>query len=288
VRTIVVAGLAAVLLLAGCGGRASHPPAAAPAAKTARVGLRVAVVGNLHVGARGAVVVHRTLRRAASAALVLASATSVGPARLAGAADAHPETHFALVGASTAGFRRPNLAGVVLRRDQGALLAGAVAGLVADEQGSVSPRVAWVGPARPALAAAFERGVGDTSQAVVVRTDTRAVPVACKEAAIAAIEAGAVVVAADGGACAEAVAAAAHDQGLPALAVSDFLLPDVAAGRVVREAVSGGYYGGEDVIFGARSGVVGIRRLDPAVPASVAVRAHIAAQQLENGGVPSG
>jgi hypothetical protein len=135
----------------------------------------------------------------------------------------------------------------------------------------------------PGLASAFERGVYDTAHAVVLQSRTGDAPLACKEAAIAAVEQGAILVAARGGRCAQAAASAAHDQGLVALAVTDFELPDVAAAQIVSDAVSGVYYGGEDVTFGARSGVIGIRRLDPRVPAAVAVRAHIAAQQLENG-----
>jgi len=276
-----------VLVLSGCGG--DH--GAAPAATTvgpSRSSLRIGVVGPLAVHTPGAVVEHGPLDRVASDALVLVSASALGPAAVAAAADGHPGTHFVLVGRSTAGHRRPNLAGLVIRADQGALLAGAVAGLVADDEGVASPRVVWVGPREPALAAAFTRGVHDTSSAVVVRSSTSNVPVACKEAAIEAVEQGAIVVGAHSGLCAAAAAAAAHDQDRVALAVTDFQLPGVAANRIALDAVRGIYYGNEDVIFGARSGAIGIRRLDPRVPASIAVRAHVAAQQLVGGGSPSG
>jgi hypothetical protein len=51
----------------------------------------------------------------------------------------------------------------------------------------------------------------------------------------------------------------------------------------VGDAVSGVYRGGEDLVFGAASGAIGARRLDPRVPPDIAVQAHTAAQQLANG-----
>jgi basic membrane lipoprotein Med (substrate-binding protein (PBP1-ABC) superfamily) len=282
------AALLSVIVLTACGARHTTAQATTTTVTTTESALRIGVVGPLAVHAPGAVVEHGPIDQASSDSLVLVSSSALGPAALAAAADAHPATHFVLVGGSTAGHRRPNLAGVVIRADQAALLAGAVAGLTANDEGVASPRVVWVGPREPALAGAFTRGVHDTSDAVVVRSTTRDVPVACKEAAIEAIEQGAIVVGADRGMCAAAAASAAHDQDRVALAVTDFELPGVVANRIALDAVHGVFYGNEDVIFGARSGAIGIRRLDPRVPASTAVRAHIAAQQLVSGGSLSG
>jgi basic membrane lipoprotein Med (substrate-binding protein (PBP1-ABC) superfamily) len=283
------AAAAAVLLVTGCGSspKRSETVRSAPAAPAAR--LRIGIVGPLQVQVRGAAVEHGTLAHVAEDQLVLVDSSTVGAARLADAADAHPATHFALIGASTKGHRRPNLAGIVLRDDQAALLAGAVAGLVAAEESVPEPRVAWVGPREESLVTTFVRGVHATSpKAAILREWSGDTPVACKEAAIAAIERDAIAVAAHGGGCAEAAAAGAHDQGRVALALSGFQLPNVAALRIARDALAGVYYGREDVIFGARAGVIGVRRLDPRVPPSIAVQAHLAAQELASGRTPSG
>ena len=88
---------------------------------------------------------------------------------------------------------------------------------------------------------------------------------------------------AHGGACAEAAIAGAHQQNRVGLRMSDFEFPDVAADAVVRDAVSGVYHGGEDLVFGASSGAVGIRRLDPRIPSALVLRARAAAQELANG-----
>jgi hypothetical protein len=66
------------------------------------------------------------------------------------------------------------------------------------------------------------------------------------------------------------------------------VLPDVPATQVARDAVGGVYHGGEDLVFGAASGAVGIRRLDPRISPTTAVRARAAAQELASGRPPSG
>jgi hypothetical protein len=102
------------------------------------------------------------------------------------------------------------------------------------------------------------------------------------------VDRGAVAVMAHRGTCAEAAIAGAHQQNRVGLQVSDFEFPEVPAEAVVRDAVSGVYRGGEDLVFGAASGAVGVRRLDPRIPPDVAVRARTAAQQLASGLRPSG
>jgi len=113
-------------------------------------------------------------------------------------------------------------------------------------------------------------------------------PARCKEAALATLVRGAVVVMAHDGLCAEAVASAAHDQNDVALALTDFELPSVAASLVARDAVAGVFRGGEDIVFGAASGAIGVRRLDPRISADVALQARAAAQELASGVVPAG
>jgi len=287
-----------VLAVAGCGSgttaaKKPPPPNATPSTTAPTTvpapALRVGVVGPLTVKAPSAVVERGPLGRVAGNALVLVSAATVGPQELAAFAEAHPASRFALIGASTKGFRRPNLVGVRFREDQAALLAGSVAGLTARAASPNAPSVAWVGSREPALVRAFVRGVQSTAPgAVVLREWSRDAPLYCKEAAIAAIQGGALVVAAHDGLCAEGAANAAHEQGEAAVAVSSFELPGVAAGLIVKEALAGVHYGGEDLILGAASGAIGVGRLDPAIPPSVVVQAHIAAQQLAVGGGASG
>ena len=52
------------------------------------------------------------------------------------------------------------------------------------------------------------------------------------------------------------------------------------AAQVVRDAVSGVYHGGEDIVFGARSGAIGIRALDPRITPAQAIRARTLSSQL--------
>src|SRR4051794_38043491 len=217
--------LLALLVVGGCGGSRAAVPAptttvAAGAART--TGLRVGVVGPLVLDVQGVSERRGTLREVAGAPLVLADAHVVGPAAIAAAARAHPAAHFALVGASTKRHRAPNLVGLVLRRDQAAYLAGVTAGLAAAEGGGAGARVAWVGPAERALAAAFGRGVRSAGPDVaVLHQRSSGIPARCKEAALTALDRGATVVMARGGLCADAAAAAAHEQNVPALRLDD-------------------------------------------------------------------
>lgn len=247
------------------------------------------MIGPLVVSAPGASVVGTTPAAAGGNRLVLLSADRMPLAQAALLARAHRETQFAIVGASAKAEHLANLTGVVLRDDQAALLGGIVAGLVIRDQTSVGGRVAWVGPQERRLAGAFARGVQDVAAgATVLRVWSSRDPAACKEAALSAIDRGAVTVMAHGGACAAAAASGAHEQNQPALAVADFELPSVAASSIVRDAVGGVFHGGHDVVFGAPSGAIAVRRLDPRVPASVALQARAAAQQLSSGLRPTG
>jgi hypothetical protein len=271
---------------AGCGDarRTTTVRLEAPKPPAPRAGLRIGVVGPLDVRVEGAVPERGRLAQVASDALVVVSAQVLDVATVAAAADAHPTSHFALVGASVKGFRRPNLLGLVLDDRQAARLGGVVAGLVAGDQGGQEARVAWVGPQERALAGAFARGAQDIRPGTtVLRAWSRDNPAACKEAALGAIDRGAVAVMAHGGTCADAAIAGAHQQNRVGVRIADFEFPDVPAGVVVGDAVSGVYRGGEDLVFGAASGAIGVRRLDPRVPPDIAVQAHTAAQQLANG-----
>jgi basic membrane lipoprotein Med (substrate-binding protein (PBP1-ABC) superfamily) len=280
-------GAAVALVAAGCGGRkdaATSPPVAPRQPAAQRVGLRVGVVGPLEVSVPGAIVTHRSLRAARNQSLVLVAASSPAAAEVPAEAAAHPSTHYVIVGASAADQRLPNLAGAVLRDDQAARLGGIAAGLSAEEQTSRSPSVAWVGPRDPAAVAGYVAGVRAVAPGTtILRAWSSPRPASCKESALGAIQSGATAVMAARGLCAAAAVDGAHERNLPGLALSDFELPDVVAASIARNAVRGVFYGREDLIFGAASGAIGVRRLDPLFSDSVSSRTRAAAQQLASG-----
>ena len=221
--------------------------------------------------------------------LVLVSADAAKLTDVLDAARRYPTSHYAYLGGSLSGSHQPNVVGVVLRDDQAALLGGYVAGLVAGEQGGVSPRVAWVGPEQPKLVAAFAEGVHDAApQVTVLRAFSPDAPASCKEAALAAIGRGAVALMADRGLCADAAVEGAHQQNDAALRSSDFELVNVPVSSLLRDAQRGVYHGGEDLIFGTASGAIGVAHLDRRISGAIGIRARTAAQQMANGQPPSG
>jgi hypothetical protein len=278
--------LVCVLAAGGCG---SGQHAASTTTRTAQApsGLRIGVVGPLRVDVPGIVPRKEPLSRIADDPLVLVDARSASSAVVSATARAHPSIHFALVGASVIGEHAPNLAGIVLKQDDAAYLAGVTAGLAAGESGA-SARVVWVGPEERVLAAAFGRGVRAAAPGVAVLHQwSRSIPALCKEAALTGLDRSAVVVMAHGGLCAAAAASAAHEQNVPALALRDFMFPEVAAGVVAREAVSGVFHSG-DVIFGPATGAIGVGKLDARISPAAVAGARAAAQDLASGGVKAG
>jgi hypothetical protein len=285
---LVLAVAAAALLAAGCGShdqKAGPPPAAPRLLPTStKVGLRVGVVGALSLSVPGAIVSHSSLRNARNQSLVLVAASSPAAGQVPEEAAANPSTHYVIIGASAAAQRLPNLAGAVLRDDQAARLAGIAAGLSAEEQTSRSPSVAWVGPRDTSAVAAYVAGVREVAPGTtVLRAWSAPRPASCKESALGAIADGATAIMAARGLCAAAAADGAHERNLPGLALSDFELPDLVAASIARDAVRGVFYGREDLIFGASSGAIGVRWLDPLFSTSVAGRTRAFAQQLASG-----
>jgi hypothetical protein len=278
--------LLCVLAASACGAK-HHAAATTTTQTTAASGLRIGVVGPLTIDVPGIVPRHETLTHIADDPLVVVDAHTAAPDVVAAVARAHPTIHFALVGASVKGQHAPNLAGVVLKEDDAAYLAGVTAGLAAAETGAAA-RVAWVGPEERALAAAFGRGVHAAAPGVAVLHQwSRSVPARCKEAALTGLGRSAVVVMAHRGLCAAAAASAAHEQNMPALALGNFMFPAIAAGLVAREAVSGVFHSG-DVVFGPRTGAIGVGTLDPLISPTAVAGARAAAQDLASGGAQAG
>jgi hypothetical protein len=269
-----------VLCCAGCGGARHAAVTTTVHAKQAfrPAGLRVGVAGPLRLDVPGVVVRRGKLARLAGLPLVLASARTTGLGTIADAARANPGTHYALIGASTKTDRVKNLVGIVLRDDEAARLGGVLAGLVAAANGGGTPRVAWVGPEEDRLAAAFGKGVRQAAPRVgVLHQWSKRTPARCEEAALTAIERGAAIVMAHGGLCADAAAQGAHQQNLPAIRLSDFELPGVAASVVVRDAAAGVYQGNEDIVFGGTSGAIAVGAVDPRIALGTVVRARAVA-----------
>ncbi|HET7450183.1 MAG TPA: BMP family ABC transporter substrate-binding protein [Gaiellaceae bacterium] len=284
---LVLPVLVCVLAVSGCGAKHDATATTTARATTAPSGLRIGVVGSLTIDVPGIVPRHETLANIADDPLVLVDSHAADAAAVAAVARAHPTIHFALVGASVKGQTAPNLAGLVLKEDDAAYLAGVTAGLAAAETGPAA-RVEWVGPEERALAAAFGRGVHAAAPGVAVLHQwSRSVPARCKEAALTGLGRSAVVVMAHRGLCAAAAASAAHEQNAPALALGDFLFPGVAAGLAAREAVSGVFHS-RDVVFGPQTGAIGVGHLDPRFSPAVVAGARAAAQDLASGGVKAG
>lgn len=291
VRRAALIALAA--LAAGCGTTRPAAPTTVTTtvakAKPAPTGLRIGVAGPLELSVSGATGVPGRLETMPAYPLVVISSDAYSLDAAKAVARQYPTSHYAYVGGSIDRSRQPNLVGVVLRDEQAALLGGIVAGLVVREQGGSESRAAWVGPQENRLANAFAEGVHRVvPDAIVLHGWSKRTPARCKEAALATLQRGAVVVMAHGGLCAQAVASAAHEQNEAALALGDFEFPSVAASLVARDAVAGVFHGGEDIVFGASSGAIGVRRLDPLISADVALRARAAAQELASGVVPAG
>ena len=276
--------LALCVVLAGCGTthvvtttvakihRAPAPPS----------GLHIGVVGDLQIApVAGAVYDHGRADAVANDALVLVAATSPAASRIAALAQTHPLSHFALVGAPSPDLRIANLAGLVVRDDQAAHLAGIVAGVVAADEGVQQPRVGWAGPEQPALVAAFGRGVHAVdARAEVLHAWSASVPARCKEAALAIVERSVVAVLSPHGECAEAASSGAHEQNVVALTLDQFEQLSVPAAQLVREAVQHVYRGSENVVFGTSSGAIAIGSLDPRISADEQIRARTLSGQL--------
>src|ERR1051325_5474423 len=96
----IAAALLIALFLAGCGGAQKRVvPTTTIEAPEQPAGLRVGVVGDLNVRVPGASAQDVSLRKAADETLVLVSADVPASANLPAQADAHPGTHYVVIGA---------------------------------------------------------------------------------------------------------------------------------------------------------------------------------------------
>jgi hypothetical protein len=284
-RAVLVA--VAALLLVGCGTtrtvtRTTFTQTTVRVTTATVPKLDVGVVGDISIAVPGARMHPGTLAGVAGDPLVLV--TEPRSANLPAVAAANPGTHFALVGGSATALHLPNVVGLVLQDEPAASLAGVVAGLVAGAQGVQAPRVGWVGDRGTALDRSFSQGVHtEAPRALVLHAWTGPSPAACKEAALTLVGRGAVAIVAPPGRCGNAAVAGAHEQNAIGLRLSDFELPSVPAAEIVRDAVGGVYHGGEDLVFGAQSGAIGVGSLDPRIGPTIVLRAKAIAGRLQSG-----
>ena len=104
---LIALALLCAVTASGCAGARQTTTVRVKAAKPpARAGLRIGVVGPLDVSVHGAIAERGRMDQVAGDALVLVSALTADAATVAAAADAHPTSHFALVGASIKGVHR--------------------------------------------------------------------------------------------------------------------------------------------------------------------------------------
>ena len=94
------------------------------------------------------------------------------------------------------------------------------------------------------------------------------------------VQRGAVAVLSPHGLCAEAAIAGAHEQNVVGLELDQFELLSVPAAQVVRDAVEGIYHGGENIVFGQRSGAIGVGTLDPRISPDQTIRARSLSNSL--------
>ena len=186
-------------------------------------------------------------------------------------------------------MRLRNVVGVLVRRDQAAYLAGLVAGLVAKAGGTQQPKVALVGPAATTLA----RGIhARRARRIPGRRGDQGAPssedpAACKEAALAAVDEGAVAIVSSRGTCALGALAAAREQHIVGQSLADFEVRGAIASAIVRAALQGVFYGREDLSYGWRAGAVGSSGSIRSIPTGVAVQARAIAQRLADGLSPT-
>ena len=133
-------------------------------------------------------------------------------------------------------------------------------------EGGREARIAWVGPQELRSPTAFTARRHGTSNpgTIVLRAWSSDLP-PCKEAALGAIARGAVVVMAHGGIAPMRRLPARTSRTSVGASALGLRAAGVPSGPVVRDAVAGVYRGGEDIVFGAASGAIGVRQLDPRI-----------------------
>ena len=233
--------------------------------------------------------------------LVIAVGRAMAPAVDAVAAR-FPDTNFAIVDVSQQALARrpPNVEGIVFKDEEGAFLAGYLAGLVTRQESGPVQTIGAVGgkrlPAIQRAISAYRAGARVANRRVEVAiaySQTFTDPAKCKELALAQIANGSAVEFAPARACGLGTLEAARERNVWAIAsgydasgLGPFVLgssvkkADVAVLEVMRSVEEGRFATGQDVVFDVASGGVGLGRFSARAPAEVVTRSKALEQRL--------
>jgi basic membrane protein A len=231
---------------------------------------------------------------------------------MAGAVDTvalrFPKTSFAIVDYSQRDLKHApaNVEGLLFREEEAGYLVGYLAGLLERQDGG-EQRVGSVGgvksPPVDHYIAGFRAGARAADPQVTTLngySQDLADQAKCKEVALDQIARGADIVFQVAGRCGLGALDAAQDRNVWGIGVDadqSYLGPhiltsalkhvDVAVFKTVEQVREGSFSGGEDTIFDAASGGVGIGRISPRVPPSVVDQVHAVEQRLAEGRIVS-
>jgi basic membrane protein A len=219
-----------------------------------------------------------------------------------------PHTKFAIidVDATTLKGAPKNVEGLIFREQQGGYLVGYLSGLVTKHQGGKQV-VGVVGgdPIPPVnrFAAGFEAGARTADPGVktlLTYSNDFVNQAKCKELALNEIAAGAQVVFADAGGCGLGVHDAAREKGAwsiggdadqsylgPEILTSELKKVDVAVVDAIKGAQSGGFKGGNNLVFTAQNGGIGVGKISPKVPRSLVMQERNELQKMAAGKIQS-
>jgi basic membrane protein A len=207
---------------------------------------------------------------------------------VAAVAAQEPKTHFALIDASHGDAPAPNVRGLRFADEQAGYLAGYLAGLVLADEGGRDPAASLVGGRaaeridRPL--AGFRAGVraaAPETRVLLGYADSLDDPAACKQLALRHIARGARVVFAVADDCTSGALEAAEEKNVRAVgaaADADHVLAtpvknaDVAVLDTIRRVRLGTFSGGEDTVYDASSGGVGLGEIDDTLPTALVMR----------------
>ena len=215
-----------------------------------------------------------------------------------------PKTSFAIVDYSQGDLKHTpaNVEGLLFREQEAGYLVGYLAGLLEKQEGG-DQRVASVGgvkiPPVDHYIAGFRAGARAADPDVTALngySQDFVDQAKCKEIALDEIARGADVVFQVAGQCGLGALDAAKDRNVwgigvdadqaylgPHILTSALKRVDIAVFKTIEQVQDGSFSGGEDTVFDAASGGVGIGRISPRVPATLVDQVHEVEQRLVEG-----
>jgi basic membrane protein A len=218
-----------------------------------------------------------------------------------------PKTSFAIVDYSQGNLKHApgNVEGLLFREQEAGYLVGYLAGLLEKQEGG-DQRVASVGgveiPRVDRYIAGFRAGARAADPQVTALngySQDFVDPAKCKEIALDEIARGADIVFQVAGQCGLGALDAARDRNVWGIGVDadqSFLGPhiltsalkrvDVAVFKTIEQVQDGSFSGGEDTVFDAASGGIGIGRISARVPPALVDQVREVEQRLAEGRIP--